>query len=78
MVNIVVYGVVDGLKLFMSFLCIRITFVHGVVLQLILFLVFFTLSRTLLKVTRSVPFRVHVIAISLNSTTFNFYLNDGA
>ena len=60
----------------MSVIRIQIKFVYGMVLQLNLFLVLFSLRRTLLKIPRSVPSRVHVIAISFNRTSFPLYVND--
>ena len=63
-----------GLILCMSVLCILITLQHGVVLQLILFLVLLPLSRSILMVLRGVSSRVHVTAISFNRTSFSLHI----
>ena len=51
-VKTVVYGVMHVLMLCMSVLHIQVTLLYGEVLQLILFLVFFSLRRIVLKVLK--------------------------
>ena len=75
-VKIIQYGVVYILMLCMNVFCIQITLLYGMILQLILFVVRFSLNKTLLKVPTGLPSRVHIIEISSSSTSFPFYVND--
>ena len=53
----VAYSLLHSSVLYMKNLCILITLLHGVVLQLILFLGIFSLKRALLKILKGFPYQ---------------------